>query len=329
VRIVHVNDIAYVGSTLTAGLRGQGIDADLVRLIRPGAGHGLPFRLAVLPVRIAGILAAGLEVRRRRADLVHVHFARLGVLGPLSGRPYVLHCHGTDIRGVVPGSAWGREVAPFLRGASLVLYSTPDLRPWVEAFRPDAIFLPNPIDLPAADSTEPDTDLLVGVRLDPIKGVDAIVATMEAVVRRRPETTITVISQGRAVGRVAAIAPGRTRMLPPVSHADLPGLLVRHRVVVGQLGVGAIGNYELEAMAARRPVVSSFRYPEAYPVRPPLVEGDTADARADAIIGLLDDRTAREALGSAARAWVETYHATEVVVRRLLTEYRRLLGIAL
>lgn len=323
-----MNDVAYVGSTLTGGLRGLGVDAQLVRVPRPGAGHGLPFRLAVLPIRAGAILVAGLDARRRRPDLAHIHFARLGMLGPLTGRPYVLHCHGTDIRGVTPDSPWGREVAPFLRGARLVLYSTPDLRPWVEAFRGDAEFLPNPIDMPPVDAVAADTDLLIGVRLDPIKGVDEIAATLAAVVRRRPSTTISVIDQGRDVARIRAVSPDTTRVVPVVAHDALAGLVRRHRVVVGQLAVGAIGNYELEAMAAGRPVATSFRYPDTYPSPPPLVEGITADARAEAIVRLLDDETARDSLGFAARAWVGANHTTENVSRRLLALYQRVLRMA-
>ena len=325
-RVVHVNDIAYVGSTLTRALRGLGVDAELVEPPRPGAGLPYPWKVAALPLRVGWILVSGLGLRRRHVDLVHVHYARLGMFGPLSGRPYVLHCHGTDVRGVTPGSIWGREAAPWLARASLVLYSTPDLQPWVEAFRPDASFLPNPVDLPPDATVVPDTDLLVGVRLNPIKGVDEIAATLEAVVRSRPATTLTILDQGRDVERIRAISPSRSRVVPVVPHADLPALSRRHRIAIGQLAVGAIGNYELEAMAVGRPVVAAFRYPDAYPAPPPLVDAVTAEARAAEIVRLLDDDGARAALGAASLAWVTEHHAAESVARRLLAEYRALLG---
>ena len=44
-------------------------------------------------------------IRRIRAgnfELVHIHYAYLGNIGSLGGFPYILHCHGTDLRGATP-----------------------------------------------------------------------------------------------------------------------------------------------------------------------------------------------------------------------------------
>jgi len=114
VRVVHVNDIASVGSELVDGLRELGVDASLVDPARPGARIRYPLKMAALPFRALALAGTALRLRRRPAELLHVHYARLGFLGALSGRPYVLHCHGTDIRGVTPRSAWGAATAPWL-----------------------------------------------------------------------------------------------------------------------------------------------------------------------------------------------------------------------
>ena len=102
IRVVHVNDIAFVGSTLVRNLRAEGVDASLIEPLRLGRTIPRPWRLAALPVRAIGLLAAGARVRFGGYDVAHVHFARLGIVGPLGGRPYVLHCHGSDIREVRP-----------------------------------------------------------------------------------------------------------------------------------------------------------------------------------------------------------------------------------
>ncbi|MBI3746780.1 MAG: glycosyltransferase family 4 protein [Chloroflexi bacterium] len=331
-RIAQVNDIASVATTISRALRAAGQDASLLEPWRPGAGIAYPWKLATLPLRLAGIVAAGVELRARRFDLVHVHYARLGMLGPMSGRPYVLHCHGSDMRGVEPGSAWGIEVAPFLHAARRVYYTTPDLEPWVRAFRPDAVFLPNPIELPRrSDAARPPSsirDVLVGVRLDPIKGVDEVATALRALLSRRPQTTVTVIAQGAGVERIRSLAGDRAVVVPPVDHDDLPALLAAHRTAIGQMRVGAIGNYELEAMAGGLPVAAAFGYPAAYPAPIPIVDGETAEARGIILAALLDDPVACAALGARARAWVAENHGTTAVADRLVADYRVILAAA-
>lgn len=321
--VVHVNDIASVGSTLAAALRDFGAKATLLEPPRPGATLPYPWKAGVLPVRVLGLVAAGVGLRLRRPDLVHVHYARLGIVGPLAGRPYVLHCHGSDVRGVRPGSAWGREIGPLLRAAALVYVATPDLLPDVRAFRPDARFLPNPIDVEAfaPRAAAPTRDLLVGVRLDPIKGLDRIVETVASIVAARPSTSITVIDQGRGVADLMRVAGPNARLLPPASRDVLPAVYQDHRVAVGQALVGAMGNYELEALACGVPVLTAFHQGAAYPVPPPLAPaGDPTSAAASAC-RLLDDEAARRELGDAAAAWVRAQHAASAIARRLLGDY--------
>jgi len=329
VRVVHVNDIASVGSELVDGLRELGVDASLVDPARPGARIRYPLKMAALPFRALALAGTALRLRRRPAELLHVHYARLGFLGALSGRPYVLHCHGTDIRGVTPRSAWGAATAPWLRRAAHVLYATPDLAEWVHAFRPDATYLPNPIRVPrGVERPGERTDLLVGVRLDPVKGPERIADLLEQVRARRPSTSMTIIANGRDVERVVRAAGANARVVDPVPHAELPRLIAAHRLAVGQMLLGALGNYELEAMACGLPVAAAFSPAVASGPPPPLVGGETAEEMAGNIVGLLDDGTRRDLLGDAARAWVAEQHGAGSVAARLRDIYLELISAA-
>src|SRR3989304_8903104 len=106
--VVHINDIASVATTIAAEQQRRGLTVRVEELPKPGAAWPWPWKLALVPLRIllASTTAAG--IRRERPDLVHVHYATQGFVGPMAGRPYVLHCHGTDVRGVAPGSPRGR-----------------------------------------------------------------------------------------------------------------------------------------------------------------------------------------------------------------------------
>lgn len=330
-RVVHVNDIAFVGSTLVRALRREDVEAWLIEPARPGASVRLPWKLAMVPLRAAALVAAGAQIRFGNADLAHVHYARLGIVGPIGGKPYVLHCHGTDIRGVRPGSAWGRLVDPSLRAARLVYFSTPDLAPWVRAFRPDAIFLPNPIEVedPATVPARAEAfefDVLIGVRLDSVKGVPAIAAIVEALIARRAATTFSIIDQGGMVDVVERASRGHARVVSPVAHASLPAIFRRHRLAIGQQLSGALGNYELESMASGTPVVTQFRFAEAYDALPPVIDDGTPDKIAERMAALLDDEAERRSLARRGQAWITAHHAAAAIAATVAIDYRRLLG---
>jgi glycosyltransferase involved in cell wall biosynthesis len=268
-----------------------------------------------------------LDLRRKEVDIVHIHYATQALPGLLSGRPFVVHCHGSDIRGIAPEGAAGRLIGMFLTRASAVFYSTPDLASWADPFRSDAAFLPNPIDLntftPAAVAS---VDVLVGTKLDPIKGADEIIESIQRIRSLRPDTTFTIISSGPGLERAMAAAGPNSTVIPTVGHSQMPELLRRHRTAIGQFRLGILSQVELEAMGAGVPIATAFRYDDAYSVVPPLMPATNAEEAARSVTTLLDDVDARTALASAARAWVIVHHDASAIARRLVGIYAELLA---
>ncbi|HET6380601.1 MAG TPA: glycosyltransferase family 4 protein [candidate division Zixibacteria bacterium] len=324
--VVHLNDLAFTGTTLVRRLRAMGVDATLIDPVHPGRDLRWPWRLRAVPRRYTALLAAALRARRRRPQLLHLHYARMGWMARVVGRPYVLHCHGTDIRGVSPDSRWGRLTAPWLRDAARVLYATPDLEAWVRPFRPDATFLPNPIEIPEPAPDEPHIDLLVAVRFDAVKGAEQVLEVMRRLRAIRPQTSMTVVERGARLDEALAAAGPDAWKVPFLPHDDMPALIARHRLALGQMAVGALGTYELEAMASGVPTAAAFRYAAAYPEPPPLVAGATPQEIAASLARLLDDEAARRQLGEASRAWVTRHHGAEAVTARVLELYREILA---
>lgn len=315
-RIAEINDIASVATEIGAGLRALGHEVDFFAPRLFGAGLPTPVKPVTAPLRALDWLDLVRRVRAGHYDLAHIHYAYLGNLGRLGHFPYILHCHGTDLRGE---SAFTRPlIRSALRHASHVFYATPDLWPYLRDLRPDAEFLPNPIDLerfaPASPASA-GSGVFICCALTGIKGAGTILDACSLLAERRPDIRITAYEGGAYAPRFEAL-PNVT-LIARQPRWKLPALINQHAVVAGQMKLGTAGMAELEAMACGRPVVTWFNEPDAYPEAPPFVSVSTAEELASELERLVEDDAARDATGSAGRAWVTKYHAVGRIAARV------------
>jgi len=164
--------------------------------------------------------------------------------------------------------------------------------------------------------------LLSVARLSRHKGVDTALRALAALAGRYPELRYAVVGSGEELEALLAEARqlgvgDRVRFLTEVPDRDLPALYNVAEVYLGvsrlmEQRVEGFGISIAEASACGIPVVAgrSGGIPEA--VRDGetgfLVEAERADAVAEAVGRLLDDRELRGRLGAAGRHAVETYY---------------------
>jgi phosphatidylinositol alpha-1,6-mannosyltransferase len=164
--------------------------------------------------------------------------------------------------------------------------------------------------------------LLSVARLSRHKGVDTALRALAALGGRYPELRYAVVGSGEELEALEAEARqlgvgDRVRFLTEVPDRDLPALYNVAEVYLGvsrlmEQRVEGFGISIAEASACGIPVVAgrSGGIPEA--VRDGetgfLVEAERADAVAEAVGRLLDDRELRGRLGAAGRHAVETYY---------------------
>ncbi|MEX0782493.1 MAG: glycosyltransferase family 4 protein [Dehalococcoidia bacterium] len=306
-RIAEINDIASVASGLADGLSARGHE---VTVIRPRLiGGKLPWMVkpVVGPVRAIEWAQIIREIHAGHYDAVHIHYAYLGMLGVVGKFPFLLHCHGSDVRLITPFTRPLFERA--LRAADTVYYATPDLAAYVQARRPDAQFLPNPVDteqfrplLPARQSRR----VFIACALTDVKGAPRLLDACRRLARERPDIHITAIAGGDYTPEFRLLA--NVRLIPHMPRERLPEVISQHGIVLGQVLLGAIGMAELEAMACARPVIAWYTYNHAYAEPPPLLRAVDGYDIAVAVARLVDDADEREAIGTAARAWVQKHH---------------------
>lgn len=326
VRVLHVNDVAAVGSTLVRALRQLGHDAQLRRLRILAGGAPTAVKLAALPLRVAELLDVERQIRLGGFDLVHFHYAYVGILGALGRHRYVLHAHGTDVRDALHDPIRAPFARAALTHARAVLVATPDLLAIARRIRPDARFLPNPIDVerfrPAPRATDGRIRVLLISDAHPLKGVDVAARACDTLRTMANVEVHAIARSGRDERHYRSL--GIDRSVPAVPHEAMPDLINAFDIVVGRLGLGSLGLNELESMSCGRPVICEFRYPEAYASPPPVTNVAGEGALREALLRLVASATERRELGERARAWIEREHEQLHVARELLSIYERL-----
>ncbi len=322
IRVLHVNDVAGVASTAVARARADGLPWRLWTL-PPVRGSALPVKLWRRSVDLARFHAAG-----RAAEVLHVHYGLFGYYAWSVRRPYVLHLHGTDVRGNLR-SRLRPLVLAAIRRAGAVVYSTPDLADEVRALRADATWLPAPlnadVDAEPASVGRPirpvDTPRIVfASRWDPVKGLVRQLDLARTLRRAHPRAELIGIEWG---GGASAAAEAGVSLRPLMPAADFRALIASADVVIGQLASGALGVADLEAMALGRPLIARFTHAEDYGSDAPLWNTEHLDA-IRAVSHILADPDAAAARCADARTWALQHHGAESFVRAALPLYESL-----
>ncbi|MCK4758338.1 MAG: glycosyltransferase [Thermoplasmata archaeon] len=227
-KILHVHNIAHIPPLVVQELEKVGVEADFVEDVR--------------------------TVDLRSYDIVHGHYAvnRATIRAFNRARkldiPFVLHCHGSDLRLVSPqgrkklGGFYLAISRHLRKGASHIFLSTPDL---IE-YEPKGEYVPNPVDLeafrPLPDEDKADRDLICGRFLKGSKIYDFI----------EPDKKYDCISQHCEIK-----FPPNVQMLPEIPHDRLPNFFNRYSFMLGTM-CDLISMARMEAMACGLKTFTNF-----------------------------------------------------------------------
>jgi glycosyltransferase involved in cell wall biosynthesis len=326
--VVHVNDVSGVGETLVRGLTATGHDAVLIDPAKRAHGRG-GSRLGVAGRRAyfaAERVRLGLRLRWGQSShlaLLHVHYGMFGMIGLLSGAPFVLHFHGGDVIEDDQRILWHGVHVAAARQARRCLVSTPDLLEYAGRLSAPLEFLPNPVETNVSCGGA-GGGVLFSAKLDRRKGLDTFLPAAIELTRRGRRVTVLGFGSmaGSAVGLLDELRhSGGNIVTARLSRAAFNELIGRADVVVGQFTVGALGMTELDALARARPVVTRFEYPDAYAAPPPVAAASSAAEIVASVEALMADESLRRSLGESGREWVRGEHDRASVCTRLLKIY--------
>jgi glycosyltransferase involved in cell wall biosynthesis len=321
----HEGDFAgrFLADTVER-LEARGVEVDV---LAPGRGfrdfglaygEGMARNLRRRPWAVPPLLASMTRAARRtarRADLVHAHWLPTGLPAALSGKPFVLTLHGTDVELARRSRPVARQI---VRRASVVIGVSLAL---TEAARElgarDARFVPNGVAAPAgvAREAEPPEVLFAG-RLSPEKGIEDLLAVADGL-------RLVVAGDGPLRPQV----PQALGMLP---RDRLYEQLDRAAVVVFPSRRDGFPVACAEAMAHGRPVVATAvgGLPDM------VVDGETGllvppgepTALRAALDRLLADPELRARLGSAGRERIAGLCGWDRVIDATLAAYEASVG---
>ncbi|MCL3776978.1 MULTISPECIES: hypothetical protein [unclassified Actinomyces] len=329
-RVLHVNDVARIGSALVAEAARQGLSWSLYDTARVDPSWSPRTRALRRALRGAA-WEAGLLQRALATDLLSVHGATVTAHTRWLRRPYTLHLHGTDIRTRRYEERYTSLVTDAVRGALDVYYTTPDLAEHVLDLRDDATLQPVIVDVREVPEAVPGRPapprILFPSRWDPAKGGENQLELLRALRGRLGDDVVLEGIDWGAHAHLAAREHG-VRLLPRMSHEAYATWLASGTLAVGQL-TGTMGVSELEAVATGVPLVMPLNrhwYDGAHDTTAdvPVLGGpaDPADLVETALQGVVDGLDGHVPVG--ARAWVQHHHSPERAVVRLVERYNAL-----
>jgi glycosyltransferase involved in cell wall biosynthesis len=304
-RIVMVDDCAFVGADIRKGLMNRGLQVDQFFFNGPS--------------KVSTLMMAS-KLRRSRYDLVHAHYCRSAIYAAyLSGKPYIAHCHGSDVR---LGVSWLKRLC--LKKARKKLVSTPDLR----EILPDATLLPNPID---SETFYPKPILRRTGKLKVLIASSAWIAkgtdiAIHALSKLTDKVDVSIIGYGVDYDKILNLASSlhlKISTLPKTSHEGMREYYWNADLILDQFRCGVVGRVFLEAVACGRPAIGyvSSNFPE-YEILP-LKDIDSDESLVNAIENIEDLTN----IWRPQYEYLKANHDANVVVEKVLQIYKELCGV--
>jgi len=311
-RIVMVNDCAYVGETLIKYLPE---DFRVDHLKRSRRFFDKTFEVAW-------------RIFRSKGDLYHVHYLLQDcyLALKLGKHPLIGHAHGSDLREVIRSRKWGWIVKHNLRRCDKILVAQPTILDVAKEFNDTAEYFPIPYDpeifhpKPLPEEREVKHVFLASPHDFRVKGTDKFLYALASV---DVPLKVKSIWYGRDVEHARELSRKlklNIEFVKKVPHEHMNTLYWESDLVLGSFGVGQLDTVAIEAMACGRPVVHRILknfYPESCPL------GEVANIeQVTTIVGrLLTDR--KEAEGSVKRQleYVEINHSAQILAEKLAKIY--------
>jgi glycosyltransferase involved in cell wall biosynthesis len=308
-KVTMINDCAFVGETLL-GYLPKNMEKQQIRRTRQLWSKTLGIAYSIL---------------RSRADIYHVHYLLqdCDLALRLGKRPLVGHAHGSDVRSGLQHPILKSIVKRALKGCNKIFVSTPDILDTAKEYRPDAEYLPNPVDItlfyPKPLSHKDKLRVLIASDSNwLVKGTDTAIRALSQI---KETVDLSIIAYGKDFEKTIRLAKSlglQFNVLQKSSHRDMREYYWGSDIVLDRFKLGSLGMVSLEAISCGRPVVTyvSTCYPQYSSF--PLKNINTEEGIITSI------QKAGLNLWELENSYLKDNHNPQLIVKRLLTVYDQL-----
>ena len=203
-----------------------------------------------------------------------------------------------------------------------IVYTNPNIVGRMSHLQSRKIYLEHPIETNRYKPIKVDRyedRILCWAKLDKIKGIDIIFE----VARNLPQYQFDIPFIGEDKDHYRTIRPRNVNLLPRLLPEEIPKLINKYPLIMGQFTIGVFGLSELEAMSCGKPVVAYWnrKYDVLYEDPCPILSSTNASE----IVKLIKLNIGNESLGKLNREWILRTHSTAIVVDKLVDIYNGLL----
>jgi glycosyltransferase involved in cell wall biosynthesis len=321
-RIALVHDIAGVATVQARILRDAGHEVDQMRLSEFGARWPWPVKSVAIPIRLAAYLPIVWRLRRNRYDVIHIHWVTQGIVGVLTGKPFFVQAHGSDLHVNLAIPGVGFFTRWILGRAQVIFYVTHNLRSYLRSFEAKLRYLPNPVDVDALQSPPkpptPTPRVLIFTRLDAVKGPELIFPVVD---RLSQAVDFTALAWGPLKAQYISRFGRSVRFVDPVAHSEIGPFLAQFDVIIGQMRQGILSLSEVEALAVGRPVITGIDWSLYANDPPPVVAVSGPDDIVAALKRLSQDRELVTRLCREGPDWARRNHGFAMHLELLESAY--------
>ncbi|MBF0522993.1 MAG: hypothetical protein HQL24_08075 [Candidatus Omnitrophica bacterium] len=313
-KILHIGDISFSGYCLCQALQKLGVQTTLLskRKFKSSEASRQDWVLST-EKRIDEFRLCNIDLEQ--FDIIHVNYlVNLGSLGltfKKTKRPIILHAHGGDVR---PRNILEKMVLQrVLSLSNLLLFSTPDLDKEIVGIQKEKIYLPNPVEIPplVKKPTTYEKRILIFTTLYKVKQIEKLFPLIQNL-----DFQFDLIEYGLDIDYYKRLLPANVRLIAPFKKDRVNEEISKYKLILGGSQDGTIRICELEAMVLGIPTLFPFEYDHFYPEKLPQPEMST-----QSILKHFGDYD----LGEKQRRWVEKYHESENVAKKLLDIYSKVL----
>jgi glycosyltransferase involved in cell wall biosynthesis len=348
-KILHVGNMANIGYMISKQLRLENYDLDLLMEKNPVSTENplkldsslnnlFPNWISFYDKQSSWKRFIIKKMRGKQYDLIHA-YVELPIFAYLSGRPFVAHPQGSDLREMAfSNSIRGILLRRAYRKAKAVIVSSPEQITLVKKLKlKNVILLPftpeYPFFTPEIISREIYRDKLIifhPANLDwKGKGNDILIKGFAKNLTKNPNMILIIVDRGidsqktHDLVNSLKIINNVQFLSGPLDYQNLKYYYNISDIIADQFILGELGGIARESLCCGKPLLTSFNkegYQKIYSEIPPILDSNST---LEVIHHLenLQNKTYREKIGKENRLWVQQNSSLESLAKKLSILY--------